>query len=63
VRKVVLLAVGVIALLIITGVLLAVRDLTGAGDTYHVSVGAPPPGTRAHPNKTEPSKSLSTAVP
>jgi large exoprotein involved in heme utilization and adhesion len=41
---VVLVASGAIALAIVAGGLLAFRNLTGAADTYHVSVGAPTPG-------------------
>jgi hypothetical protein len=51
VRRVVILAAGAIALLIVTGVLLAFGDLTATGDTYHVYVGAPTPGNPSAPQR------------
>jgi len=52
VRQVVtLVVVGAVALLIITGVLLVFRNLTGAADAYHVSVGAPTPGNPNAPQQ------------
>ena len=51
-RQVVVLVVGgAVALIVLAGVLLAFRGLTGATDAYHVSVGAPTPGNPGAPQQ------------
>jgi hypothetical protein len=52
VRQVVILVVGgAIALLVIAGALTAFHNLTGAADTYRVSVGAPDPADPSAPQQ------------